>query len=351
MKNITMLGLCAMLLTTMHDVGAQTCAPSTEFEVTLLPGIQGIFGIAETEGTDLRDSGEAVGTAFAETPVLAWRGVRWPVGATEPQILTDGMGRVNGIAENGVAAGQGDSGGSVWDAANVETPLSALTGHLGAVGTDVNSAGVVVGWSATATDLFPAAWPEGADGEPIGLTQGVPDAYGGLMRRVNARGVAVGEMSFFVGPFERAVVWSAASGAVRVLPGLIGFNGEEGSSTAVGINERGLVVGQGYRPLPGGVAAILPVAWRRGQVRVLPLGGFSGGTAYDANNCGTIVGEGIINVFDIRAVIWQGGTVRMLDDLHAGPSLGLISAVAINDAGQILVNGGAQQTWIMTPVP
>src|SRR5262245_35249687 len=192
MKNVTVLACCAMLLATIQDVAAQTCAPSTEFEVTLLPGIQGIFGIAETEGTDISDSGEAVGTAFAETPVLAWRGVRWPVGATEPQILTDGMGRVNGIAENGMAAGQDESGGNVWDAANVPTPLSVLTGHLGAVGADVNSAGVVVGWSATATDLFPAAWPDGADGEPIDLTQGVPDAYGGLMRRVNGRGVAVG---------------------------------------------------------------------------------------------------------------------------------------------------------------
>jgi hypothetical protein len=55
-------------------------------------------------------------------------------------------------------------------------------------------------------------------------------------------------------------------------------------------------------------------------------------------------------VFDIRAVIWQGGMVRQLDELHAGPPLGLLTAVAINNAGQILVNGGAQQTWILTPV-
>jgi uncharacterized membrane protein len=170
------------------------------------------------------------------------------------------------------------------------------------------------------------------------------------MRRISERGVAVGEMSFFVAPFERAVIWHAASGAVRVLPGLIGFNGEEGSTTAVGVNERGVVVGQSYRPLSGGAAAILPVLWARGQVRALPLGGFAGGTAYDINDCGTIVGEGVVNVFDFRAVIWQGGMVRQLDDLHAGPRLGLISAVAINNAGQILVNGGAQQTWILTPV-
>ena len=340
----------AVILLAAGGASAQTCPFTTEFEATLLPGIQGDFGIAETEGTDINEAGEAVGSAFAEQPALAWRGVRWPVGATEPQILTDGMGRVNGLSDNRLAAGEDVAGGSLWDADNVRTLLPGLTGHLGAVATDVNSNGIIVGWSATAHDLFPAAWPDGVDGEPINLTEGVPAAFGGLMRRISERGIAVGEMSFFVAPFERAVAWNAASGAVRVLPGLIGFNGAEGDTTAIGVNERGLVVGQSYRPLAGGVAAILPVAWPRGQVRALPLGGFGGGTAYDVNDCGTVVGEGIINVFDVRAVIWQGGTVRQLDDLHAGPRLGLISAVAINNAGQILVNGGGQQTWILTPV-
>jgi uncharacterized membrane protein len=277
--------------------------------------------------------------------------VRWVPGAAKPQVLTDSMGRVNGISENHQAAGQDIGGANHWDAGNNKTLLPALTGHLSAVATDVNSSGVIVGWSSTATDLFPVAWPEGVGSLPINLAEGVANAYGGLMRKVNQRGVAVGEMSFFVAPFERAVAWSASLDAVGVLPGLIGYHGAEGDTTAIGLNERGLIVGQSYLPLPGGVAAIKPVAWRRGRVHVLPLGSFSGGTAYDANNCGTIVGEGVVNVFDFRAVIWQGGVVRELDDLHAGPRLGLISAVAINNAGQILVNGGAQQTWILTPVP
>jgi uncharacterized membrane protein len=349
MKTATTFVLPVILLAA-GAVCAQTCAVTTAFEATLLPGIQGDFGIAETEGTDINETGEAVGLAFAEQPVLAWRAVRWPVGATEPQILSEGMGRVNGLADNRVAAGEDEAGGSLWDADNERMLLPGLTGHLGAVATDVNSSGIIVGWSATAHDLFPAAWPDGVGGEPIDLADGVPAAFGGLMRRISERGIAVGEMSFFTAPFERAVVWNAASGAVRVLRGLIGFNGAEGDTTAIGVNERGVVVGQSYRPLPGGAAAIVPVAWRRGQVRTLPLGGFGGGTAYDINDCGTIVGEGIVNVFDVRAVIWQRGTVRQLDDLHAGPRLGLISAVAINNAGQILVNGGAQQTWILTPV-
>src|SRR4030095_16414286 len=222
------------------------------------------FGIAETEGTDINDAGEAVGSAFAEQPALAWRGVRWPVGATEPQVLTDGMGRVNGVSEDRVAAGEDVPGGSVWDANNVRTLLPGLTGHLGAIATDVNSNGIIVGWSATATDLFPAAWPDGAEGEPVDLSEGVPAAFGGLMRRINERGVAVGEMSFFVAPFERAVVWNAATGGVRVLPGLVGFNGAEGDTTAIGLNERGVVVGQSYRPLAGGAGAILRRAWQPG---------------------------------------------------------------------------------------
>ena len=152
MKNINKFAFLAILLTT-RGVSAQTCPFSNEFEVTLLPGIEGDFGIAETEGTDINESGEAVGSAFAEQPALAWRAVRWVPGATEPQILTDGMGRANGIAENAQwpRAKTPSCGGSVWDAANVQTPLPALPGHLGAVAADVNSNGVVVGWSATAT--------------------------------------------------------------------------------------------------------------------------------------------------------------------------------------------------------
>ena len=265
-------------------------------------------------------------------------------------MLTDGMGRVNGISEKRSGRWSGRRRRQSLDASNVQTiPPADLA--LGAVAADVNSTGVIVGWSSTATDLFPVAWPAGVGSEPISLADGVPGAFGGLMRKVNQRGVAVGEMSFFQAPFERAVVWKAASGAVKILPGLIGYQGAEGDTTGIGINERGLVVGQSYLPLRGGQAAIMPVVWRQGQVHVLPLGGFAGGTAYDVNNCGTIVGEGVVNVFDFRAVIWQGGIVRQLDDLHAGAPLGLTFAVAINNVGQILVNGGASQTWILTPVP
>ena len=107
-----------MILLAAGAVSAQTCTVTTAFEATLLPGIQGDFGIAETEGTDINEAGEAVGSAFAEQPVLAWRGVRWPVGATEPQILSEGMGRVNGLADNRLAAGEDE-------ALTVTAPLAA----------------------------------------------------------------------------------------------------------------------------------------------------------------------------------------------------------------------------------
>jgi hypothetical protein len=58
-----------------------------------------------------------------------------------------------------------------------------------------------------------------------------------------------------------------------------------------------------------------------------------------------------MNAFDIRAVIWQRGRIRELDDLHDGPALGLTSAVAINNEGQILVNGEGPIAYIFTPVP
>jgi hypothetical protein len=59
-KNIYKIVFCTILLAA-RGVAAQTCAFSTAFQVTLLPGIQGDFGIAETEGTDINEAGEAAG--------------------------------------------------------------------------------------------------------------------------------------------------------------------------------------------------------------------------------------------------------------------------------------------------
>ena len=197
--------------------------------------------------------------------------------------------------------------------------------------------------------LHPFAW---VDEAPIDLMDGVSDAASGLMRKINEAGVAVGEMAFYSAPYERAVRWSATTGRVTILPGLIGYAGAEGDTTAMGINERGTIVGQSYLPLnETGEVAIIPVSWRSRTVSELALGRFAGGTAYDVNDCGTIVGEGIMGAFDIRAVIWQRGRIRELEDLHDGPALGLTSAVAINNEGQILVNGSGPIAYLLTPTP
>src|SRR4030095_7921436 len=161
---------------------------------------------------------------------------------------------------DGVAAGVGDSGGATWSASGVETLLELPSGHGAAVGADVNSDGVVVGWASTSYDLHPYAW---VDGDPVDLMDGVTDAASGLMRKISEAGVGVGEMAFYDAPYERAVRWSSATGRVRILPGLIGYAGAEGDTTAMGVNERGTVVGQSYLPLnETGEVAIVPVLWR-----------------------------------------------------------------------------------------
>jgi hypothetical protein len=324
-------------------------AAPTSYSVTTLPGIPSGFGADETEGFDLNDDGDAVGSAFAVSSEIAWRAVRWPAGATAASGLSEGPGRAYGISEDGVVAGQGDRGGATWSALDVETLLPLPAGHGNAIGADVNAAGVVVGWASTSYDLHPYAW---VDGTPIDLMDGVSDAASGLMRTINEAGVAVGEMAFYDAPYERAVRWSSTTGVVRILPGLIGYNGAEGDTTAMGINERGTVVGQSYLPLnETGEVAIIPVSWRLGTVTELALGRFAGGTAYDVNECGAIVGVGIVNASDYRAVIWQRGRVRDLNSMHGAGSLGLTAAVAINNEGQILVNGSGPIAYLLTPVP
>jgi hypothetical protein len=321
----------------------------SRYDVTALPGIPSGFGADETEGSDLNDAGDAVGSAFAVDSAISWRAVRWPAGAADATELSTGMGVVYGISEGGEATGQGDAGGATWDALDTETLLELPPGHLGAVGTDVNDDGIVVGWASTTYDLHPYAW---VDGGPVDLMDGVADAASGLMRRVNDAGVGVGEMAFYTDPYERGVKWTASTGRVRVLPGLVGFNGAEGDSTAMGLNERGTVVGQSYLPLDAtGTVAVMPVSWRGAAATRLSVGTFAGGTAYDVNDCGTIVGVGIVNASDYRAVVWQRGRIRDLNNLHTAGALGLTAAVAVNDEGQILANGTGPIAYLLTPAP
>jgi uncharacterized membrane protein len=98
--------------------------------------------------------------------------------------------------------------------------------------------------------------------------------------------------------------------------------------------------------------------WENGKMRDLgSLPGESGSQATDTNNAGGIVGtvEGKSGGLS-RAVLWKAGQIYDLNDLTAISVMGkkqpiLVTANAINDAGQIVGQTADHRGFLLTPVP
>jgi probable HAF family extracellular repeat protein len=107
---------------------------------------------------------------------------------------------------------------------------------------------------------------------------------------------------------------------------LIRFPGK--NSKALAVNDAGDVVGESEIE---GKAPVVAALWNNRQVT--RLGGCCGGVARGINNHGQIVGDLYDQAGRYRAFLWDG--VRGIEFL--GPAGGYSSAIAINDAGHVLL--------------
>lgn len=119
------------------------------------------------------------------------------------------------------------------------------------------------------------------------------------------------------------------------------------TSSAAGINDNGDIVGFSYNN-----STAQSFLYRNGAMTALPqMGGNRPTLAKDINNAGVIIGD-YVSTSGVRQFVVIDGLIydinELIDPAWTG---GLIfgSSVAINNAGQILINGTGNQSYLLTP--
>lgn len=258
------------------------------------------------------------------------------------------------------------------------SPLTGLFAGSDDTAYGVHPDGWAVGQSTGSVYLYPKAVKFAAGGA-VDLA---PDSYMGAARAVNASGAIAGWMyadkgfeaviwngtslvrfgpstfayaindggvitgTQLVGLTSRAFTWSAGGSQVE-LPSL-GGNTSEGN----GINNHGDVVGDSFRT---GLLDEIAVYWPAsgGAVDLGTLGGLTS-SARDINNHGQIVGYARNAAGAAHAFLSDAGgpMIDLNTLLPADSGWVLVSANAINDAGQIAGEGifdGSVRAFLLTP--
>ncbi len=317
-----------------------------------------------------------------------------------------------GLNEHGLVAGTSRTGpGSrpqlafLWDRGSF-TNLGTLPGSTFSRAFTVNDRGVAVGEAFTAVPEISRAvmW---TNGELVDL--GTLGGAGAVANGINKRGLVVGASSTSAG-VTRAFVWEDGSltdlgalseattatsranrisneGAIvgtaqtdelydwggRVSHAYIAFptkrgyelhdlgalGGERSFSTAHGLNERKMVVGESLAGLtPTGSEIYRAFFWHKETMVELPgLENLRHSRANDVNKRGEVVGHATgfqgFPTIDGRALLWSDGSAIDLNGrIPAGSGWILRSAEAINDDGQIVGYGtvaGQTRAFLLEP--
>jgi probable HAF family extracellular repeat protein len=306
---------------------------------------------ADSDPYTVQDAGPPSGVAYAVNADAVVAGASGAPGArvafvtpfgSGPQPLPGLVGSPDslalGVHPDGWAVGASVDGFyarpvSFQSGSAVDLAPAALTGEARAV----NAAGAIAGW-AFDNGTKAIVWHAGASAV-------VPGTFYAQAFAINDAGLVTGTYFGTDGTLH-AFRWSG-TGDPAVLPTLGGFTSE-----GLGINEAGDVVGDSMRPSSFDEQAVL---WRAGGTLV-ELGTFGGSrsSARDVNNHGQIVGYAQNAGGEPRAFLSEDGgpLVDLNDRLEAGSGWVLLSANAINDAGQIAGEGllnGEPRAFLLTP--
>lgn len=283
---------------------------------------------------------------------------------------------VHGLNNVGQSVGYSNGFPVIWSSSGAVSALPRLSGAAFSSALAINDAGTIVGYSGESA----VAWVGGkAISLPVLASTTYP--YTALAMSINQAGQIVGGID------GRAVLWNSPT-ATPILLGnnyamdvnssgtavgahTIWQNGQESylagltsyyhgtNNTAYSINDAGVIVGTEFGAAVKWVDPKKPI-----QLNPLatPPGSIRDSEAWSINNLGQVVGySGWYNQSTGSttkyAVIWDGLDAVDLNSLIL-PEYGnfgtLSRAVAINDQGQIIVNGigttGNYATYLLTPV-
>jgi probable HAF family extracellular repeat protein len=258
-----------------------------------------------------------------------------------------------GINTAGQVVGQANSspGGSdqafLWSDATGMIDLGNLGGPSSAANA-INASGQVAGQSDLANGFTAGFfWTKSGGMQNIGTLSGGQQSGANA---INAPGEIAGWAN--VGSNDDAVIWTGSGGLVN-----LGIDASCGA-TALGLNASGEVVGW-FNNSSGCSFTSHGFSWTHSggltDLGVLPGAQYS--FAYGINSTGQIVGTGDDSSSAVVALLWTGdGTIHDLNTLIApGIARTLVSANAINDAGQIVANATAKSgkgnyALLLTPI-
>jgi probable HAF family extracellular repeat protein len=277
----------------------------------------GTLGGASAFARDINEPGQIVGdssTANGETHAFLF--TPWVGRMVDLGTLGGNFSQARAIADRGLVTGSsslpsGQTRAFLWEQGRM-TALPPLNGAPFSEGIDVNDSGVVVGQSGGVA----TRWQNGQV-QSLGSLGG----GGSIATGINSSGVIVGNSSTASGEFHAFVFRNG------VMTDLGTFGGV--ASSADGINSSGDIVGsfqpsfaEGPRPfvIRGGVVINLAVLNQSSRPNAI-------------SNSGLIVGEGGSPTFN-HAVLWDFN--RNLIDLGALPGSDFSSAASVNSGGAIV---------------
>jgi probable HAF family extracellular repeat protein len=258
-----------------------------------------------------------------------------------------------GVNASGQVVGQANSsvGGSdqafVWSASSGMVGLGTLGGPT-SVANAINASGQVAGQSDLASGFTAGfLWTQSGGLQNLGT---LPGGQQSGANAINTSGEIAGWAN--VGDNSDAFIWTESGGMVD-----LGINANCGA-TALGLNDSGEVIGW-FNNSSGCSFTSHGFSWTHSG-GLKDLGVLSGGQysfAYGINSTGQIVGTGDSSTSAIVALLWTAdGTIHDLNTLIApGIARTLVSANAINNAGQIVVNataktGKGNYALLLTPI-